>query len=130
MLFNKPRKQFELVRFVNKINTIVNGSSSKLFKYFLKNSDVDEIASFADRSTFTGGVYKKLGFDFEYRTDPNYWWVVDGVRRHRFNYTKQKLINMGGDSNKTEVEIMYDMGYSRIWGCGLDKWVWKKQKEN
>lgn len=126
MLFNKPKKDFELVRFANKINLIVNGSASKLFKYFNEHHPIEEIVSFADRATFNGNLYKELGFEFVYRTSPNYWWLVDGKRRHRFAYNKKKLIKMGGDPNKTEVDIMYEMGYSRIFGCGQDKYVYKK----
>jgi hypothetical protein len=126
MLFNKPKKDFELVRFANKINLIVNGAASKLFKYFITNYDIDEIVSFADRATFNGNLYKELGFEFIHRTDPNFWWIIEGKRKHRFNYNKQKLIKMGGDPNKTEVEIMNDMGHQRIFGCGQDKYLFKK----
>ena len=31
-----------------------------------------------------------------------YWYVIDGIREHRFNWRKQKLIQMGFDINKTE----------------------------
>ena len=75
---------------------------------------------------FGGGVYEKLGFDFVYRTKPNYWWVVDGIRKHRFNFSKSKLIKQGFDPDKTEVEIMHDRGFYRVYGCGLDKWVWSR----
>lgn len=29
------------------------------------------------------------------------------------------------DMSKTEWEIMQDMGYDRIWDCGVTKWVKK-----
>jgi hypothetical protein len=126
MLFNKPKKDFELVRFANKINLIVNGAASKLFKYFITHYDIDEIVSFADRATFNGNLYKELGFEFIHRTVPNFWWIIEGKRKHRFNYNKKKLIKMGGDPNKTEVEIMNDLGHQRIFGCGQDKYLFKK----
>jgi hypothetical protein len=129
MLFNKPRKEFELVRFANKINIIVNGAASKLFKFFLEHHQIEEIVSFADRATFNGNLYKELGFEFVWRTEPNWWWLVNGKRIHRFTYNKQKLIKMGGDPNKTEVEIMMEMGHSRIFGCGQDKYVFKKSSK-
>lgn len=124
MLFNKPKKEIELVRFCNKINTVVIGSASKLFKHFVKNNNIEKITSFADRSMFDGNLYEKLGFKFIHRTPPNYWWVVDGIRKHRFTYNKQKLIKMGYDPLKTEVEIMHELGNYRIYGCGQDKWIW------
>jgi hypothetical protein len=126
MLFNKPKKSLELVRFANKKDYSVIGAASKLFKYYVNNNDFEEIVSFADRSIFNGNLYKTLGFEFVWKTDVNYWWVVNYVRRHRFNYSKSKLIKNGGDPNKTEVQIMLELGHFRVWGCGLDKWVWKK----
>ncbi len=126
MLLHKPRVSDELVRFCSKINTTVVGSASRLFKYYIKHYDVDEIISFADSSLFSGDLYKNLGFELVYRTDPNYWWVVDGIRKHRFNYSKKKLVKGGFDQSKTEVEIMHDRGYYRVYGCGLDKWVWNR----
>jgi hypothetical protein len=37
MIFGKKRKNMELIRFCNKLNTNVIGGSSKLFKHFTKN---------------------------------------------------------------------------------------------
>lgn len=126
MVFGNPRGNLELVRFCSKINTLVVGGSSKLFKYFISNFEVDSIITYADISQFSGEVYNKLGFKFEHLSPVNYWWVVDGIRRHRFSYNKKKLIKMGGDPNKTEIEIMYGMGHYRIFGCGHEKWIWNR----
>ena len=120
------KNEFELIRFCNKINTIVIGSASKLFKYFISNYDYDQIISFADTSHFNGNLYKNLGFDYIHKTKPNYWWVVDGLRHHRFTYNKKRLVKEGADESKTGVEIMYDRGYYRIFGCGQDKYIYYK----
>jgi len=119
-------RETELIRFCNLLNTSVVGSASKLFKYYISNYEFESIKSYADVSMFDGGLYKKLGFDYTHRTEPNYYWVVNGIRKHRFNYNKKKLIKEGFDSMKTEVEIMHERGYYRIWGCGQDKYIYKK----
>jgi hypothetical protein len=119
------KSEFELIRFCNKVNHIVVGSASKLFKHFIKNNEFNSITSFADLSHFNGDLYKNLGFDYIHRTPPNYWWVVDGVRHHRFTYNKKRLIKEVADPNKTGVEIMYNTGYFRIFGCGQDKYIFK-----
>lgn len=116
--------QFELIRFCNKININVIGAASKIFKYFINNFNFKEIISYCDMSIFDGSVYKKLGFELISVSDPNYFWVVDGVRKHRFNYNKKKLIKMGHDPLKTEVEIMHELDYYRVWGCGHQKYVY------
>lgn len=116
--------EFELLRFCNKINISVVGSASKLFKYFINNYNSNIITSFADVSQFTGELYKKLGFRYLHRSDPNYWWVVDGVRHHRFSFNKKRLVKEGFDPTNTEVEIMYGRGFYRIFGCGQDKYIY------
>lgn len=121
------KEEFELLRFCNKIDNVIVGSASKLFKYFVENFNFESITSFADISQFGGGLYKKLGFEYIHRSEPNYWWIVDGIRHHRFNYNKKRLVKEGFDSSKTEVEIMYSRGYFRVFGCGQDKYVYKKR---
>lgn len=120
------KREYELIRFCNKINTHVVGSASKLFKYFIKNNNIDNIISYADISMFDGNLYKTLGFEYSNRSAINYWWVVKGIRKHRFNYNKKKLVKQGFDPLKTEVEIMKENGNYRIYGCGQDKWIWKR----
>jgi hypothetical protein len=39
-------------------------------------------------------------------------------RLHRYNFTKYKIIKMGGYPDKSEWENMKIMGYDRIWDCG------------
>jgi len=106
----------------------VIGSATKLFKYFISNYDYDTIISYSDESSFTGGIYEKMGFLYEHTSPPNYFWVVDGIRKHRFNYNKKKLVKIGHDPNKSEVEIMHELGYYRIWGCGQKRWIYENKK--
>lgn len=117
------KKEYELIRFCNKINTIVIGSASKLFKYFLSNYDYNQIISYADISLFNGNLYKTLGFKFSNLSKPNYHWVIDGIRKHRYNYSKRKLIKGGYNPNKTEVEIMNERGYYRVFSTGQEKYI-------
>ena len=119
-------REYELIRFCNIINTNVIGAASRLFKHFLSKTGIDRVTSYADISIFDGGLYRTLGFQFERRSAINYWWVVGGVRKHRFNYNKKKLVKMGHDPLKTEVEIMHELGNFRVFGCGQDKWVWSR----
>jgi hypothetical protein len=121
------KKEFELIRFCNKINTNVIGASSKLFKHFLNNYQIEEkyIISYSDLSLFDGKMYETLGFEYVHLSKPNYFWIVNGIRHHRFKYNKQRLIKEGFDSNKTEVEIMHERGYYRIYGCGQVRWIYQ-----
>jgi len=72
---------------------------------------------------FTGNLYSKLGFKFNSISSPNYYWVLDNIRNHRYNYRKDILVKRGYDNQKTEVRIMIeDVGAFRVWDCGQKKW--------
>lgn len=117
---------YELLRFANKLGYVVVGGASKLFKYFIKNYTPLSIISYSDRSRSNGNLYKKLGFDFIKHSDPNYYYIIDEVRKHRFNFRKDKLVKMGEDPNLTEIEIMKNKKINRIFDCGSDKWEFIK----
>lgn len=116
---------YEMLRFCNKLNTNIVGGASKLFKHFIKNNDVKEVISYSDSSRSEGNLYVTLGFKMIHETEPNYHWIVDGFRKHRFNFRKDKLVEQGSDPRKTEIEIMNDKGFYRIFDCGSKKWNFK-----
>ena len=58
-------------------------------------------------------------------TTPNYYYIVGGKREHRFNFRKDILVKKGFDSNKTEKEIMNELGYLRVFDSGSKKWVFQ-----
>jgi G:T-mismatch repair DNA endonuclease (very short patch repair protein) len=119
------KKEFELIRFCNKINLNIVGAASKLFKYFKSKYEFTELISYSDFRLFDGQMYETLGFTKQHLSKPDYFWCKKLERKHRFNYNKQKLIKEGYDSNKTEVEIMHERGYFRLFGCGQYRWVYK-----
>ena len=57
------KTKYELIRFCNKINTNVIGGASKLFKYFIKNYNPNEIISYADKRWSNGMLYNILNFE-------------------------------------------------------------------
>ena len=116
--------EFEMLRFCNKLNTNVIGGASKLFKYFLKTYNPSQITTYADRSYSNGNLYKQLGFGFIHKTQPNYYYIIDNIRYHRFNFRKDKLIREGFDSNKTEHEIMLERKIYRIYDSGNLKFIY------
>ena len=91
-------------------------------EYFLNNYNPNEITSYSDFSRYNGNMYKHLGFKLSHNSEPNYYYIVDGIRKHRFNFRKDKLIREGFDPNKTEIEIMHQRGLYRIFDCGMQKW--------
>ena len=129
MTFKKNSRlgKIELNRFCNKLNTNIIGGASKLFKYFLDNYDYNEVVSYADRSYSNGGLYRQLGFEYNYKTIQNYHYIVDGIRVHKSNFSKKILVKEGYDVNKTEREIMLDRDIFRIYNSGNIKFTYKKE---
>jgi hypothetical protein len=126
MTFSKPRKAlnshgkegYELVRYATDGTSIVGGAS-KLLSHFIKNHYPKKITSYADLRWSDGKLYRTLGFKLIKTTQPGYYYVENyEFRRHRYNFTKQKLIKEGYNPNITEWEIMQIKNYDRIWDCG------------
>lgn len=111
------KSQFELLRFCNKINVRVAGGASKLFNYFKLNFDIDTVLSYADYSWSSGNLYKELNFKYLRNTDVNYWWVVGGLKTHRYNWRKDLLIKRNMLlPNDTEAWVL---PYIRLWFPGV-----------
>jgi hypothetical protein len=116
---------YELLRFCNKLDVMVIGGASRLFKFFIENYKPVEVISYSDYSRSVGNLYTKLGFSFDKLSDIGYYWFFDSKREYRFNFRKDILVKEGYDSNKTEVVIMHERGYRRIFDCGMQKWIYK-----
>jgi hypothetical protein len=112
--------QYELIRSCSSININVVGAFSKCIKFFKEKYSPNKIISYCDLSFNNGETYKSNGFEFVKNTSPNYSWFHKdvGIRINRWNYRKDKLVSMGHDKSKTEVDIMYSIGNYRIWDCG------------
>lgn len=117
--------EYEMYRFCNKIGYSVVGGASKLLSHFIKHFNPTYILSYADRRWSIGKLYDKLKFKMEGKSDPNFWYVKNGIRYHRFNFRKSELVKEGYDPSKTAHEIMLDRKMYRIYDCGNIKYTMK-----
>jgi hypothetical protein len=119
---NKP-DFYELSRYATKYNIV--GGASKLLKHFIKNNTPKYIYSYSDNrwSDLNNNMYFKIGFTKESISKPNYSYTKNFLERiHRFNFSKQNLKLKGIDiKNKTEKDIMNELGYCRVWDCGVTR---------
>ena len=123
----KEEGHYELLRFCTKSNLSVIGGASKLFKYFIRQYNPLEILSYADRRWSTGKLYKTIGFNFMKETEPNYFYIVDGVRKNRFSFRKDELVRKYGCSiNDTEHNFCKTNGWYRIYDCGCKVFIWNR----
>lgn len=134
MTFGKLRKslgnikllegEYEMFRFCNELNLTVVGGASKLFSYFLKHQTVKSVTSYSNRDWSIGDLYTKLNFQLDSNTQPGYFWAINNIRYHRYNFRKDKLVKEGFDATKTEVEIMHSRNYYRVYNSGNKKWIY------
>jgi G:T-mismatch repair DNA endonuclease (very short patch repair protein)/Mor family transcriptional regulator len=116
----------ELNRFANPSS--VTGIASKLFKFYLNNYNPDSILSYSDNRWNTGNLYNILGFKLIRETKYNYWYVIRQERKHRFAFTKQRLLQQfpEEDANQTEQEIAEKHNLYRIYDCGSCVYRWER----
>ena len=109
---------FELSRFCS--SCAVTGAAGKLLKYFTRNYIVKELYTYADLRWSDGNLYKQLGFIEGKQTPPNFWWNINGIRKHRFGYRKDVLNKRldSFDPDITGYQNMINNGYDRVWDCG------------
>ena len=133
MSFKREKEGYwELNRFATDISYQCVGVGGKLFKHFTQNYDFQEIKSFADRRWTTDpkeNLYTKLGFELAEFANPDYRYYKDGdmERHHKFGFRKQILHKKYGlPLTMTESQMVKELGFTRIWDCGLIKYTYKK----
>jgi len=144
MTFTEPRKQMgydksnisnnevmELSRFAVLQEYRVIGIASKLLtKFFKLYPGVIKVFSFADLRWSSGKLYDALGFRKVKILPPNYTYIVDGKRKHRWGYRKsmiEKRLPEVYDEKLTEIAMMNKAGYDRIWNAGYIKYQIKNR---
>ena len=124
MTFGKSRfsknAEWELLRFCNKLGYHIPGAAGKLLKHFERNWNPKSLISYADRRWSMGKLYEALGFKLDHVSKPDYWYIIDGHLESRVKYQKHKLqkIFEDFDDSMTEVQIMRQHGYKRIFDSG------------
>ena len=131
---NIKHKNWELVRFASNSKYQYQGVASKIFKWFIRNFNPSVVVSFADRRWTldeNNNLYTKLGFNLDSINRPDYkYFYVRGheiKRIHKMRLTKKIMLSRNPHLNPTmtEHEMAKELGYDRIWDCGLLKYVWK-----
>jgi len=98
---------------------------------FIDKYDPKEIKSFLDRrwcGDMYNNFYTKSGFKLEKALKPDYQYTLGKLeRKHKFGFRKNILHKRYGfPLSMTESEMVKELGYERIWNCGLLKYVLKR----
>ena len=130
MSFTRRKEdKWEMVRFCSDIDYIIQGMCSKFVSHFVKHYHPSEIKTFLDRRwerNIEDNVYTKCGFVLKEILPPDYRYTNGhGKRIHKFAFRKNKLHRRYGLAlSMTEKEMAKELGYDRIWDCGLVKYIW------
>lgn len=123
-------QDYEILRYCIKFGYNIIGGFNKIISYIVNTLKIKNIFTYVDLDWCNGrnNIYENSGMQFVSIINPNYYWVVNGIRKSRQLFTKKNLVAKGKDPNKTEVQIMHDDGYYRIYNCGSIKY--KLNNEN
>lgn len=117
----KQRKKgiFELDRYATKY--IIVGAFSKALNYFKTNFKWNEIITFSDLRWHDGDVYKQNGFKLDKEISPDYCYIINNKRIHKFNFRKnliKKKFSDLYDETLSESENMKNIGILKVYDCG------------
>lgn len=112
----------ELSRYSTSCHVI--GGLGKLLKYFqlyVNNVHKKDIVTFADHQVSGGDIYDKLGFVKVKELSPDYKYVYQGHRVHKFNFRKKRFENdpeLLFKESLTEKELAQLNNIPRVYDCG------------
>lgn len=106
----------------------VPGGFSKLLSYVEKNIEFEKIVTFADLRWSNGNLYEKTGFIKDKMLPPDYYYVHNNIRYHKFNFRHSKLRTLFNDydPNKSEHENCLNNNTFRLYDCGKIKYIYTK----
>ena len=121
--FKNTQYGTDLVRFATACHVI--GGFTKLLKYFVKTYQPSNLYTFSDNCYSDGSLYENNGFVIDKILSPDYKYVVNNQREHKFKYRIKRF--------KTDPELIYEDGLTekqlaelnglvRIWDAGKVKW--------
>jgi osmotically-inducible protein OsmY len=99
--------EWNINRFCNKLNTNIIGGASKLFKYFLKNYEINNVISYSDNDWSLGLLYETLGFKKVNESEPDYKYIFKEKRVHKSRFRKSKT---GISESRLKLLKIYDCG--------------------
>ena len=110
----------ELVRFASKDGCTVVGGLSKLIKYFLGQTKVHDLMTYADRDWSLGKGYGRIGFSLSGTTPPAYLFVHRETLVRHFAHRLPKELLSDFDLQKTLTfdDYLASKGWLKVFNTG------------
>jgi G:T-mismatch repair DNA endonuclease (very short patch repair protein) len=115
-----------IIRYATSANVV--GGFTKLLAYAERMLLPDFIITFSDHCVSDGGLYANNGFIADKELKPDYRYVINAERKHKFGYRLKRfkddpsLVWIDG---LTERELADLNGIPRIWDAGKTRWLKK-----
>jgi ssDNA-binding Zn-finger/Zn-ribbon topoisomerase 1 len=105
------------------------GGISRMFRFFVKINNPDEVVDYTDRRLFVASGHYQMGFNQECITPPTNS-LTNGKelfsRRHYRHWGGRHFkFKMPWDDTLTDTENLSNNGWYWLWDCGKIKNVWK-----
>ena len=124
LTFKRNGATYTLSRYATSISVV--GGHSKLIKAFENTHPGGRLITFADITFGVGDLYTTTGWSKDKVIPPDYYYIVDGRRVHKFNY---RLTRFKEDpdleyvAGKSEREMAALNNLPRIWDAGKIRFV-------
>lgn len=123
------KADYEIIRYCMHPGYIVAGCFEKLFKAFLGTLEMNaDVLSYMDlnKRMRAHSVYEQHNFEYIGLTPPDYtWYNQSGTKMiSRYAAMKKNLVLQGFDPSKSEIQIMTERGFVRVFGAGSKKFMY------
>ena len=124
---SKNNCNYELLRFCVKLNVDLFDGFNKMLKYFIVNYQPKNITTIINRRYSNSELFKQFGFEFIENIKPDYFYFKHHTSKlePKSNFVYTINLIQKNNPNKTEFEIMDELGYLRIYDCGYAKFELK-----
>ena len=117
-------RTLNIIRYATSAKVV--GGFTKLLKYAEKTYKPDAFVTFSDNTVSDGGLYRDNGFIVAKELPPDYMYIINGERQHKFGYRLKRFQNdpiLLWEAELTEKELAALNNLPRIWDAGKIKWI-------
>ena len=119
MILTRRGDTLTLDRYATSCN--VPGGHSKLIAYVQREIPFSSLITFADLCISDGALYEKTGWTRDTTLAPDYRYVYNGERVHKFNFRKKRFRDSPDllwEEGLTERQLAELNGLQKVWDCG------------